>query len=231
MYFVRRKFFTFCIHTYSHTVLVLTLTLTCVCTHTYMTCRSVAHTKTSMYWVHYKCSWRSNVRLLLLGLPVPSFILPITPFMLCDDLDPGTRRGPFGLLVIPGVLLEVDGGCVVGVPMVDDEGEVGVVCGALVGLFAPTNDFSMLLIRLDIAPRTLSIRDICDRIAEDAAVLPPPPPLPLPTPPPFFFSVKLGGCTFSSGILYFSAATCDKYLRKREGEKEGSKCTTTFNDF
>ena len=168
---------------------------------------------------------------MLLGLPVP-FILPITSFMLCDDLDPGTRRGPFGLLVIPGVLLDVDGGCVVGVSMVDDEGEVGVVCGALVGLFAPTNDFSMLLIRLDIAPRTLSIRDICDRIAEDAAVLPPPPPLPpLPTPLPFVFSVKLGVCTFSSGILYFSAATCDKYLKRREGEGEGKKYTATFNEF
>ena len=80
---------------------------------------------------------------MLLGLPVP-FILPITSFMLCDDLDPGTRRGPFELLVIPGVLLDVDGGCVVGVPMVDDEGEVGVVCGALVGLFWPACDVTVV---------------------------------------------------------------------------------------
>lgn len=42
MYFVRRKFFTFCIHTYSVGV--------DMCVYTYMTCRSMAHTKTSMYW-------------------------------------------------------------------------------------------------------------------------------------------------------------------------------------
>ena len=70
--------------------------------------------------------------------------------------------------------------------------------------------FSILLILLDMAPITCSMRDICDKIADDAAVLPLPPP---PPPPPLLLLLLLlfksasGILTLSSGILYFSAAT------------------------
>ena len=66
--------------------------------------------------------------------------------------------------------------------------------------------FSILLNLLDIAPMTFSILDICDKIAALAAVL------------PFVFSAAIaersGALIFNSGILYFAAATCDKYIHK-----------------
>ena len=111
--------------------------------------------------------------------------------------DPGVRLGPDRL--------DVDG--VDGVVVVVEEGVDAVEGGEELLV---SKAFSILLILLDMAPITCSMRDICDKIADDAAVLPLPPP---PPPPPLLLLLLLlfksasGILTLSSGILYFSAAT------------------------